>query len=324
MPRKVLQQKNNNEASSSSMKKKKKTKSTSNGSSTTTVKKKPSVKPSKPPAHQRREGICWARKTNGAVCNHKWAKNQFIPYCKHHLQKGDGACKVVQHPNPIHGKILVARYPLKRGYQFIYWGKRERITPENEKNDDRQIHFFLDDVTQYGVIDPTDIPGSIMQFASSPGKTEWPTLQATSNHFGTSKSEMAGRAYQLSHDITTNEQIAHAYGNEWFDGRGITRIEAGCAKYPLPKRPIAPKTLKKMKERQRKEKEKLRKAKEMEEARLKKEEEKKLVDQKKQRAERMKRRKLMNRNQGVFVARDQEKERAERMKRRKLNNGIIA
>ena len=73
MPRKVLQQKNNNEASSSSMKKKKKTKSTSNGSSTTTVKKKPS----KPPAHQRREGICWARKTNGAVCNHKWAKNQF-------------------------------------------------------------------------------------------------------------------------------------------------------------------------------------------------------------------------------------------------------
>ncbi len=320
MPRKVLQQKNNNEASSSSMKKKKKTKSTSNGSSTTTVKKKPS----KPPAHQRREGICWARKTNGAVCNHKWAKNQFIPYCKHHLQKGDGACKVVQHPNPIHGKILVARYPLKRGYQFIYWGKRERITPENEKNDDRQIHFFLDDVTQYGVIDPTDIPGSIMQFASSPGKTEWPTLQATSNHFGTSKSEMAGRAYQLSHDVTTNEQIAHAYGNEWFEGRGITRIEAGCAKYPLPKRPIAPKTLKKMKERQRKEKEKLRKAKEMEEARLKKEEEKKLVDQKKQRAERMKRRKLMNRNQGVFVARDQEKERAKRMKRRKLNNGIIA
>ena len=36
----------------------------------------------------------------------------------------------------------------------------------------------------------------------------------------------------------------------------------------------------------------------------------------------MKRRKLMNRNQGV--ARDQKKARAARMKRRKLNNGIIA
>ena len=107
--------------------------------------KRPTVKPPRPPAHQKRDGICWARKTNGSICNEKWAKNQFIPYCNYHLQKGDGAVKVVQHPDPMHGKILVARYPLPRGYQLVYWGKRERITAANEKNDDRQIHFFLND-----------------------------------------------------------------------------------------------------------------------------------------------------------------------------------
>jgi hypothetical protein len=306
MPRKVLQQKNNSNSSNSeastsvSQLHKASTGKRSNNSTSTTKKKKVSVKPPKPPAHQKRQGMCWARKTNGAVCDQKRAKGQDIPYCKHHLRKGDGAVKVVNHPDPIHGKILVARYPLKRGYQFVYWGKRERITPENEKNDDRQIHFFLNDFTQYGVIDPTDIDGCVMQFAASPGKSEWPTLHTTSNHFGTSTSRTAGRSYQLIRDVKTNEQVAHSYGNEWFEGRGIKRVDVGCVKYPLPKRPIAPKTLEKIKEKQRKEREKLKKAKEMEEARLKRkkerEEEKTARDHKKQRELRMKRRKLMNRN----------------------------
>ena len=258
--------------------------------------KRPTVKPPRPPAHQKRDGICWARKTNGSICNEKWAKNQFIPYCNYHLQKGDGAVKVVQHPDPMHGKILVARYPLPRGYQLVYWGKRERITAANEKNDDRQIHFFLNDFTQYGVIDPTDCPGCVMQFAASPGKGEYPTLHTTSNHFGTTTSEMCGRSYQLIRDVKTNEQVAHSYGNEWFEGRGIKRQDVSCVKYPLPKRPIAPKALQKIAERKRKEKEKLKKQLQLEDAKRKKEEEKKLKIASRERALRMRRRKLMNRS----------------------------
>ena len=98
MSRKVLQANNNrndnNKGKASSKKCKVSSTDANSGSSSSSIKKK-SVKPPKPPQHQKRYGVCWARKTNGSVCNEKWAKHQFIPYCRHHLQKGDGAVKVV-------------------------------------------------------------------------------------------------------------------------------------------------------------------------------------------------------------------------------------
>ena len=56
----------------------------------------------------------------------------------------------------------------------------------------------------------------------SPGKvnTQHPY---NPNHFGTTTSKMCGRSYQLIRDVKANEQIAHSYGNEWFEGRGIKR-----------------------------------------------------------------------------------------------------
>ena len=175
-------------------------------------------------------------------------------------------------------------------------GKRERITAANEKNDDRQIHFFLNDFTQYGVIDPTDCPGCVMQFAASPGKGEYPTLHTTSNHFGTTTSQMCGRSYQLIRDVKTNEQVAHSYGNEWFEGRGIKRQDVSCVKYPLPKRPIAPKALQKIAERKRKGKGKIEKTTSVGRCKTKKgSKKKKLKIASRERALRMRRRKLMNR-----------------------------
>ena len=86
---------------------------------------------------------------------------------------------------------------------------------------------------------------------------------------------MCGRSYQLIRDVKTNEQVAHSYGNEWFEGRGIKRQDVSCVKYPLPKRPIAPKALQKIAERKRKEKEKLKKQLQLEDAKRRKEEKKK-------------------------------------------------
>eukprot|EP00949_MAST-11_sp_MAST-11-sp1_P005316 g5316.t1 len=165
------------------------------------------------PDHQKDPCFCWAMTTGGEPCRAKAAGP--IPYCRRHLTSGDGAVKVVDHPNKNFGKILVARYKLPKKYRLLYWGKRERITPQNEKDDDRQIHFFLDDVRQYGCIMPGKFLGSVLQFASCPGPGELQTLATTSTHFGTKTSELAARMYQLTRDVPANMQIAHPYGNDW-------------------------------------------------------------------------------------------------------------
>ena len=166
-----------------------------------------------PPSHQIDPRFCWASTTYGAPCGAK--VSGVIPYCRRHLKHGDGAVKVVNHPNTCMGKILVARFKLPQKYRLLYWGKREPITSKNAKNDDRQIHFFLDGVRQYGCIMPGKFPGSVLQFASCPGPHELQTLATTSDHFGTRNSEMAARMYQLTRDVPANMQIAHPYGNEW-------------------------------------------------------------------------------------------------------------
>ena len=178
---------------------------------------------------------CWATTLENVRCQHTYdpATNP-IPYCPYHMEHGDEAVQVVEHP--VAGKILVARFPIEKGYHLVYWGDRIRRTYQSEKNDDRQIDFLLNDTTEYGVIDPLHHPGCVLQFAASPGPQEHWTLHTTSYHFGDRKSKLAGRMYNITRDIPANMQIAHHYGAGWFSERGMKRVNVGTEAYPLPRR----------------------------------------------------------------------------------------
>ena len=152
------------------------------------------------------------------------------------MKHGDEKVKVIDHPTLDIGKILIARFPIPKGYRFIYWGDRTRRTYQSEKNDDRQIDFLVNGRTEFGVINPGPHKGSVMQFAASPGPKEHWNMYTTSYHFGDKKSKLAGRMYNVTRHIPVNTQVAHHYGNGWFDDRGIKRINVGTEQYPLPKR----------------------------------------------------------------------------------------
>ena len=103
-----------------------------------------------------------------------------IPYCDAHLESGDGAVKVAQHPRC--GKILVARRPLPRGYRLVYWGNRVPC-PRCDK-EDRCVSYYPISVktgergAYNGVIDPGDTD-DVMQFASCPGPNELVNMRST-------------------------------------------------------------------------------------------------------------------------------------------------
>ena len=130
---------------------------------------KPKRKRAKVQAHQKDPERCWALCKNGKPCLKRCST--VVPYCLMHQKTGDSATRVVDHPTKKDtvGKILVARFPLPRGYRFLYFGDRIANTRQAQKRDDRQIDFFLNDTHLYGCIDPLNHPGCTMQFAGCPG-----------------------------------------------------------------------------------------------------------------------------------------------------------
>ena len=75
---------------------------------------------------------CWAHLQSGKRCpsvvkpREGEAEDNPIPYCATHLRVGDQALKVVNHPEKGHGKLLISRTKLPKGYKMVYWGSRTR------------------------------------------------------------------------------------------------------------------------------------------------------------------------------------------------------
>ena len=51
---------------------------------------------------------------------------------------------------------------------------------------------------------------------------------------------IVGQEFVLSRALAKNEQLAFNYSAEWWRVRGLKRVQSGCAKYPLPRRPQRP------------------------------------------------------------------------------------
>ena len=221
--------------------------------------------------------------------------DQCIPYCKKHLEAGDGAVKVLDHPsNKNVGKILVARFDLPKGYKFIYWGKRIPMSASSAL-EDRQIHFLLHGYKEYGVVDPEEFKGSVLQFAACPGPQEIANMYTTSDHFGGKNDKIVGRVYQLAHAVKKDEQIAHHYGNEWFESRSIVRANVGTEKYPIARRPPTLRQIQEMKHNDKKVAKERIKQKELELKENRKKEEDKVAHQNLERNKRRRTRLVKNR-----------------------------
>jgi hypothetical protein len=81
--------------------------------------------------------ICWAHSKTGERCTNrvKSAEGEGdnpIPYCGIHRRVGDQALRVVPHPNKDWGKLLVARFPLPRGYKMVSTDSYYRADPSSQ------------------------------------------------------------------------------------------------------------------------------------------------------------------------------------------------
>lgn len=210
--------------------------------------KTPSILPQK--RTSLREPVqCWAHSRAGVHCQTLVKSREGepipIPYCKAHLQAGDGAVKVVK----IKGeKCLVARYDLPKNYRLAFWGMRGKC-PTSDK-DDRAISFYPPDPTTgrnrdadgtlrthnyNGALNPNDT-GDLIQYAACPGPTERQNMKSTFQYWGVRNGKMGGLEFVTLEVIPKNTQLCHWYGNGWWSARDIKRRDVGTKKFPAPKR----------------------------------------------------------------------------------------
>ena len=220
---------------------------------------------------------CWAHSRAGGRCP-RWVRPREgeplpIPYCEQHLESGDGAFKVVEHPKIKQlGKILVARFDLPAGYQMCFWGDRAACPWVFE--DDRTLQYKSGKARRHpnGVIDPSKRLGSLLQvgarllylpaadsstasltgataprsrrraqFMSSPGVEEVQTVASCSGpgaYFGKHCGNLVGQRCKTAMPIPKDTQLAFQYGAEWFKIRGLPRLSIGTERYPVPTRRV--------------------------------------------------------------------------------------
>ena len=182
---------------------------------------------------------CWASSAKtGLLCGKRVVPRPGeggdpVPYCADHLRRGDPCLREIK--GTPYGSILVARRALPKGYRMVYWGSRSRC-PMLIDGEDRCLLFDKKGCGNNGVINPTDHAGSVLQFASCPGPGERANMKGTGRYFGQRNGTMAGRAYVALEPIPVGTQLAHNYGEGWWEARGIARQDVGTVQYPMPRR----------------------------------------------------------------------------------------
>ncbi|KAL7544162.1 hypothetical protein ACHAWF_010111 [Thalassiosira exigua] len=202
---------------------------------------------------------CWAHTLAGRRCRSRVSSREGepvpIPYCEHHLRKGDGALKVVDHPE--FGKALVARHDLPPKYRMAYWGIRGRCRTCDVE--DRAISFYPPDCRTGTNVDPkaakegrralkTDNyngvlnpgrTGDVIQFAGCPGPNERQNMRSTFQYYGLRNGILGGLEFVTVMPVPKGTQLLHWYGSGWWDARGIKRRDVGTEKFPAPLRAAA-------------------------------------------------------------------------------------
>jgi len=187
---------------------------------------------------------CIAHHRSGRRCTAICEKQRFnvLPYCAKHLESGDDAVMVKSHP--LCGKILVARFDLPKGYRIIYHGTRRSLRSkeyeELDDDEDRTIWFYpggKNTARVNGYLDPTDCPGSVMQFAGCIGPGELTNCKQTNKCFGRRNGDYGGIEYITTMPVPAGTQLVHWYGSEWWKCRPeIKRMDVGTEEYPAPRR----------------------------------------------------------------------------------------
>ncbi len=221
---------------------------------TQTTKASPQVQPQKRAKVSDQSIQCWAHSQSGKRCTAKVTSREGepipIPYCERHLNSGDGALKVVNHP--FFGKALVARYDLPAKYRMAYWGKRGRCSSCDVE--DRAISYYppnpitgsnidpkipggrtLKRHNYNGVLNPGDT-GDIIQYAACPGPNEKQNMRSTFQYFGLRNGDIGGLEFVTLVPVPKNTQLLHWYGSGWWEERGIKRQDVGTKRYPAPLR----------------------------------------------------------------------------------------
>mmetsp|Transcript_23381 Transcript_23381/g.47840 ORF Transcript_23381/g.47840 Transcript_23381/m.47840 type:complete len:219 (-) Transcript_23381:304-960(-) len=185
---------------------------------------------------------CWASSSTGVPCLNRTGRKDGIPYCPTHFQRGDAIVEVVTHDTQpeIFGKLLIAKTKIPKGYKFVYWGNLVRRRQVRAAAFDHMVGFVPNQYStqQRGLIDPTPHANSFLQFAAMPGPGERVNLTSMHTHFGrcgvdSERTALAGRAYEVTCDIPKGVQIAHNYGAEWLEERGIEKMDVGTKKFPM-------------------------------------------------------------------------------------------
>ncbi|CAE7947567.1 cpr-6, partial [Symbiodinium sp. KB8] len=161
--------------------------------------------------------------TVGGVCCglDAWAAN--VPYCEKHADQGDPSCAVRQIPGV--GKILVAARPLPKGYRLAWWG---RCCRKAEAKDLSRCF----ELSPGWVIDPTDHPGSLLQYCAAPGPSEASTLACTTKIHTGGGAGFGCWLFQTRHCVAKGEQLLMPYNKRFFEERGLQRVNVGTADYP--------------------------------------------------------------------------------------------
>ncbi|CAE7552779.1 cpr-6 [Symbiodinium sp. CCMP2592] len=160
----------------------------------------------------------------GACCGRDaWAAN--VPYCEEHAGHGDPSCMVREIPRV--GKILVAARPLPKGYRLAWWG---RCCRKAEAKDLSRC-FELSHRPGW-VIDPTDHPGSLLQYCAAPGPSEASTLACTTKIHTAGGAGFGCWFFQTRHCVAKGEQLLMPYNKRFFEERGLQRVNVGTSEYP--------------------------------------------------------------------------------------------
>jgi hypothetical protein len=181
-----------------------------------------------------------------------------IPYCERHLQAGDGALKVVQHP--FAGQCLIARFDLPAHYRLVFHGNRGQCATSDRE--DRSLSFYPPNpmtgsnyytesgscgdgagttsrkqkTNNYnGVLNPKGT-GDRLQYAACPGPSERQNLKSTFQYFGVRNGSRGGLEFVTTDLVPKHTQLCFWYGGGWWTARGVKRRNVGTTKYPAPQR----------------------------------------------------------------------------------------
>ncbi|CAE7395998.1 cpr-6 [Symbiodinium natans] len=172
----------------------------------------------------------WAETCIATVCGKRcgqeaWAAN--VPYCEEHAGHGDPSCAVAEIPTV--GKILVAARPLPKGYRLAWWGRRCR------KAEAKDLSRCFE-LSRGWVIDPTDHPGSLLQYCAAPGPSEASTLACTRKVLATTRASFGSWLFTTRHSISEGEQLLMPYSKPFFKERDLPWVNVGTAAHPARRR----------------------------------------------------------------------------------------